>query len=88
MADNTTLNQGVGGDVIATDDIGGVKYQRVKVNYGGDGSSTDVDANNPLPVTDATSSASANKISTLNSRAASSVASSTFNASILWKELF
>jgi hypothetical protein len=30
MADNTTLNTGSGGDVIATDDIAGVKYQRVK----------------------------------------------------------
>ena len=34
MADNTTLNTGSGGDVIATDDIGGVKYQIVKVTYG------------------------------------------------------
>ena len=30
MADNTTLDSGTGGDVIATDDILGVKYQRVK----------------------------------------------------------
>lgn len=34
MADNTTLDVGSGGDVIATDDIGGVKYQIVKHTYG------------------------------------------------------
>ena len=51
MADNTTLNAGTGGDVIATDDIGGVKYQRVKVTYGADGSATDASTTNPLPVT-------------------------------------
>lgn len=51
MADNTTLNPGVGGDVIASDDIGGVKYQRVKLEYGEDGSATDVSLTNPLPVT-------------------------------------
>ena len=37
MADNTTLNPGVGGDVVAADDVGGVKYQRVKLDLGGDG---------------------------------------------------
>lgn len=42
MADNTTLDVGTGGDVIATDDIGGVKYQRVKISQGADGSATDV----------------------------------------------
>lgn len=42
MADNTTLDAGSGGDVIATDDIGGVKYQRVKISQGADGSATDV----------------------------------------------
>ena len=31
MADNTTLNPGVGGDDIASEDVGGVKYQRVKL---------------------------------------------------------
>ena len=50
MADNTTLNVGTGGDVIATDDIGGVKYQRVKVNFGADGASADVSDANPLPI--------------------------------------
>ena len=34
MSDNTTLNTGSGGDVIATDDIGGVKHQLVKTEWG------------------------------------------------------
>lgn len=41
MADNTTLNAGSGGDVIASDDIAGVKYQRVKLSVGADGSAAD-----------------------------------------------
>lgn len=49
MADNTTLNIGTGGDVIASDDISGVKHQRVKVEFGADGSASDVAAGNPLP---------------------------------------
>ena len=48
--DNTTLNAGAGGDVIATDDIGGVKYQRVKVTFGADGAAQDVDVAHGLPV--------------------------------------
>lgn len=47
MADNTVQT---GADTIATDDIAGVKYQRVKVTYGADGSSTDVATASPLPV--------------------------------------
>ena len=50
MADNTTLNEGSGGDVVATDDIGGVKYQRVKPAIGTDGSATDVSDANPMPI--------------------------------------
>ena len=50
MADNTTLNTGTGGDVIATDDIGGVKHQLVKLEYGILDSATLVSASNPLPV--------------------------------------
>ena len=40
MADNTP--QG-GSDTIATDDVGGIKYQRTKVDWGADGVATDVD---------------------------------------------
>lgn len=51
MADNTLLNTGTGGDTIATDDIGGVKFQRIKLIYGPDGTNSgDVDVANPLPV--------------------------------------
>jgi hypothetical protein len=53
MADNTTLNSGSGGDTIATDDIAGIKHQRVKIQYGVDGSATDVSDTNPLPIDDA-----------------------------------
>lgn len=42
MSDNTQLNAGSGGDTIASDDIAGVKYQRVKLSCGADGSATDV----------------------------------------------
>lgn len=55
MADNTQLNVGTGGDVIATDDISGVKYQRVKLTLGSDGvTNGDVSSKNPMPVNDAT----------------------------------
>lgn len=51
MADNTTLNLGSGGDTIASDDIGGVKYQRIKLVHGNDGqNSGDVSNAVPLPV--------------------------------------
>jgi hypothetical protein len=58
MADNTLLNPGTGGDLIATDDlttlnggaVSGVKAQRVKVGFGSDASLRDVDATNGLPV--------------------------------------
>ena len=50
MADNTVLNTGAGGDTIASDDIAGIKHQRVKVEFGADGSATDVSSTNPLPV--------------------------------------
>lgn len=52
MADNTPITDASSVvESIATDDVGGVKYQRVKVNYGTDGSATDVSSTNPLPVT-------------------------------------
>lgn len=47
---NTVLNPGAGGDTIATDDIGGIKYQRIKVNFGADGTASNVSVANPLPV--------------------------------------
>lgn len=53
MADNTTLNPGTGGDVIASDDVAGVKYQVVKLAVGADGAASLVANANPIPVSDA-----------------------------------
>lgn len=50
MVDNVVANPGVGGSTFATDDIGGIQYPRMKVNFGVDGSAVDVSASNPLPV--------------------------------------
>lgn len=49
MADNFNFTEGVG-KVGAADDVGGVLYQRVKIDYGGDGASAPVTASTPLPV--------------------------------------
>lgn len=50
MADNTQLNPGVGGDTMSTEDIGGVKVQRIKLATGGHGvDGGDVQASNPFP---------------------------------------
>ncbi len=48
MADNIAITPGSGA-TIATDDVGGVQYQRVKVAHGADGSATDVSSAAPLP---------------------------------------
>jgi hypothetical protein len=51
MSDNTQLNPGSGGDIVAADDIDGIKYQRVKLTLGADGiNDGDLSAENPLPV--------------------------------------
>jgi hypothetical protein len=51
MADNTTLNPGTAGDVIATDDIGGIKFQRIKLIHGNDNTNDgDISNTNPFPV--------------------------------------
>ena len=68
MADNTTLSSGSGGDTIATDDIGGVKFQRVKIVEGADGSNDgDICDANPLParISDGTHTADVNASSQL-----------------------
>ena len=60
MSDNTTLNVGTLGDTIASDDIGGIKFQRIKLIFGPDNVNRgDVEEANPLPVKIATTSASA-----------------------------
>jgi hypothetical protein len=52
MADNVGYTPG-SGEVIATDDIAGVQYQRVKPVWGTDGVANDVNETTPLPVTGA-----------------------------------
>jgi hypothetical protein len=51
MADNVRIDEGTGVS-IASDEIAGVKHQRVKIQHGVDGSATDVSSASPLPVTD------------------------------------
>jgi hypothetical protein len=51
MADNITTNPGTGGDTLAADDIGGVKFPRTKLVIGADGvNDGDVSAANPMPI--------------------------------------
>jgi hypothetical protein len=50
MADNIPITPGTGTSV-ATDDVGGVQYQRMKLTLGADGvNDGDVSADNPMPV--------------------------------------
>lgn len=49
MSDNVEVSGGVG-VVIAADEIGSAKYQRVKVNHGIDGQTVDASHTDPLPV--------------------------------------
>lgn len=44
MADNVVLDPGSGGATVATDDVAGVQFQRVKLDGGGDGVSTPIAA--------------------------------------------
>lgn len=53
MANNTQINEAVTlGDIIATEDISGVKHELVKVEFGADGVATKVSAADPLPTVD------------------------------------
>ncbi|MFN8760226.1 MAG: hypothetical protein ACK5XA_15630, partial [Tagaea sp.] len=50
MTGNVTIKDGAGANaVIASDEIGGVNYQRVKIALGADGTAVDVSASNPIP---------------------------------------
>lgn len=74
MADNTQLNVGTGGDLLSTDDIGsGVKVQRVKVQYGADGSATDVSATAPLPAVQTPTSAALSIVAGSGTRTSSAI---------------
>lgn len=61
MAENVNITPGTG-DVVAADDIAGVKHQRVKISQGVDGSATDVSATDPLNVTLANTGANSTAI--------------------------
>lgn len=50
MTDNVQLNPGSGGDIAAADDVGGVKYQIVKLDVGGNGASAPVVGALPVSV--------------------------------------
>lgn len=54
MADNITFQATVAtppsGVVVATDDVSGVQFQKVKIDVGGDGASVVLSTSNPLPV--------------------------------------
>lgn len=51
MADDVTANPGTGGAVLATDDVGGRHFARIKIVEGADGvNDGDISASNPLPV--------------------------------------
>lgn len=49
MADNVNITPG-SGEVVASDQIAGVQYQRVKVTWGADGTANDTSTTNPLPI--------------------------------------
>ena len=66
MADNFVTNPAAGGDTFAADDIAGVKWQRVKLGQGVDGSATDVSSASPLPVDTELPAAAALSDSTAN----------------------
>jgi hypothetical protein len=76
MADNTP--QG-GSDTIATDDIGGVKYQRFKPSWGVDGAAVDASATDPFPTS---LNASIFRFSTNNSTTAQLASNATFTGVI------
>lgn len=50
MADNVAITAGAGTN-IATEDVGGVHHQKVKIEFGGDAAATMVSSGDPLPVT-------------------------------------
>lgn len=51
MSDNVLLNLGIGGDSIAADEIGGIKFPRCKITLGDDNvNDGDVSSVNPMPI--------------------------------------
>jgi hypothetical protein len=54
ISDNVTINASSGTANVASDDVGGVQYQNVKIDVGGNGLSVPLSSSNPLPVTAST----------------------------------
>jgi hypothetical protein len=79
MADNVAVTPGSGAS-IAGDEISGVVHQRVKVQYGDDGSATDVSASNPLPTT--VSALPSDPLGTSSDSAASAGSTGTLSAKL------
>lgn len=50
MADNIRLDPGQDGDIVAADEVAGIKVPRVKLQFGIDGVAVDVSGIDPLPV--------------------------------------
>ena len=55
MADNINVDPGtgVGAVPVATDEVGGIQYQVIKIATGGDGAATLISSANPVPISDA-----------------------------------
>jgi hypothetical protein len=51
MADNSVIPVSVGTETFANNDVGGVKYPRVKLVWGAAGAVNDASAANPIPIT-------------------------------------
>lgn len=70
MSDNVTLNAGTGGATLATDDVGGVQYQVVKLDLGADGLASPVSGT--VPVSDGSGSLTVDNAGTFAVQAAQS----------------
>lgn len=57
MADNSSLPVASGNETFANNDIGGVKWPRVKLAWGAPGAANDASAANPIPVSGAITAA-------------------------------
>lgn len=69
MANNTRLNlNSTIGDLIATEDIGGVKYEMIKLLFGSAGVATMVSASDPLPVGGAELESIDDEVTLINSK--------------------
>lgn len=78
MSDNVELNPGTGGAIAATDDVGGVHYQKIKLDLGGDGVSTPVVGTMPVSGTVAVSNMVAQGLTDAQLRATAVPVSGTF----------